>query len=81
MLFTATNSRYAASEGTQPVEVARGSDGKMGSGVYSVMSDGESAPKSIEIMLAKQRKNGGIADAIWAHVLGEFVRIAGVSNA
>jgi hypothetical protein len=76
MLFTATNPRYASSEGVQPVDVARGTDGKLGSGTYSVLSDGESAPKSIEVVLAKHRKNGGTANAVWAHVQGEFARIA-----
>lgn len=78
-LFTATNPRYAAAQNVPTSDKARGSDGKAGSGVYSVLPDGESAPKSIENVLAKQRKNGA-NDAIWAHVLEEFERITEVAR-
>jgi hypothetical protein len=39
--------------------LVRGSDGKTGSGICSILSGGESAPKTIEAVLAKQRRNGG----------------------
>ncbi|KAJ8074435.1 hypothetical protein PM082_015336 [Marasmius tenuissimus] len=40
------------------VEVARGTDGKAGSGVYSIDWDGESASPKVEELLAKLRTDG-----------------------
>ena len=56
------------------VEVARGTTGKAGSGVYSVTWDGESASPAVEKLLASLRDDG-MVDEIWRHTESEFERI------
>lgn len=88
-LFLATSARYASrstgekgkgsGDGVQledGVGVARGTDGNLGSGVYSVGSDGESATPKVEKLLAALRKDG-MVEKVWEHSLGEFKRITG----
>ena len=88
-LFLSTSAKYppgSTSEGAEEaasgvpladqIEVARGTDGKVGSGVYSIGSDVESVGPDVEALLAKLR-NEGIADKIWEHTEGEFKRITG----
>ncbi|KAF1991741.1 hypothetical protein K402DRAFT_409831 [Aulographum hederae CBS 113979] len=58
-------------------EVARGSDGRVGSGVYSVGWDGESAPASVEEGLRAQREDG-TRDVVWEYVLGEWGRVRNI---
>lgn len=58
------------------VAVARGTDGKSGSGVYSISNDGESASPKVEKFLGDLRK-GGMAKKVWSHVEEEFDRITG----
>ncbi|KAL9083510.1 MAG: hypothetical protein Q9165_008491 [Trypethelium subeluteriae] len=65
-LFLSTSAKYAA--GTQDrtagvplsngIEVARGTNGKAGSGVYSIDASGESAKPLVEQTLAGLRSNG-----------------------
>ncbi|KAL2261802.1 hypothetical protein VTK26DRAFT_3276 [Humicola hyalothermophila] len=90
-LFLATSARCrpareeggvatAAADGVplpEGVEVARGTDGKIGSGIYSVAYDGECASTRVEQLLAGWRKDG-TAQKVWAHFEEEFVRITGV---
>nr|POE80968.1 oxidoreductase andh [Quercus suber] len=65
-LFLATSARYSAGAGdaaagvplADPVTVARGTDGKPGSGVYSIDASGESAGPAVEKVLAGLRSNG-----------------------
>lgn len=81
--FFATSARYPpgsngdANSGV-PLEgditVSRGTDGKVGSGVYSINADGECADEKKEAILAKLRKDG-VQDAVWKHVQDEFSRI------
>ncbi|RYP09750.1 hypothetical protein DL764_001085 [Monosporascus ibericus] len=59
--------------------VARGTDGKSGSGVYSISNDAESAPPKVEQLLGNLRKDG-IAQKVWSHVEEEFVRITGAAS-
>jgi len=86
-LFLATSARYASrsteekgkgdGDGVQVgngVDVARGTDGELGSGVYSVGWDGESAVPKVEKLLAGLRKEG-MVEKVWEHTLGEFKRI------
>ena len=57
-------------------EAARGTDGKLGSGVYSVDNKGESASPRVEEILATHRKDG-TADKVWEIVSGDFKKILG----
>ncbi|KAI1853012.1 hypothetical protein JX265_012768 [Neoarthrinium moseri] len=84
-LFLATSARFPGrgESGTvlgiplsKDVAVARGTDGKSGSGVYSIDSDAESAPPKVEQRLENLRKDG-IAQKVWAQVQEQFVRITG----
>lgn len=84
-LFFATSAKYpprasvdtaAAVPLVDGVDVAQGTDGKVGSGVYSIHWNGEQAgPKSVAT-LAGLRKQG-MAQKIWEHTIGEFKRITG----
>lgn len=83
-LFVATSARFAAgSENGVPtpegVVVARGTNGKIGSGVYTVTNDGETARLKVEQLLGKMRMDG-TAQKVWAHVEDEFVRITGTAS-
>lgn len=60
-------------EGDTPI--GRGTDGKTGSGVYSLDNHGKSANPKVEEILEKHRASGA-ADAAWNHTIGEFERIA-----
>lgn len=56
------------------VDVARGTTGEIGSGVYSVGSDCESASQAVRELLAGLREMG-MVDEVWRHTEGEFQRI------
>ncbi|KAK4141535.1 uncharacterized protein C8A04DRAFT_14028 [Dichotomopilus funicola] len=56
--------------------VAVGTDGKVGSGVYSVTEAGESAGEKVVELLGGYRRDG-TAEAVWKWVEKEFVRITG----
>ncbi|KAL0572605.1 hypothetical protein V5O48_009358 [Marasmius crinis-equi] len=60
------------------VEVARGTDGKVGSGVYTVDQDGESASSEVEALLANFR-NEGVVDRLKKHTEEVFERIVKLS--
>lgn len=77
--FLATSSRYAAGEEGVKVdgnETAVGSNGKIGSGVYTVDEKNESGDASVQAILEALRRNG-VKDKVWQHVQDEFVRITG----
>ncbi|KAH6857079.1 hypothetical protein B0I37DRAFT_443651 [Chaetomium sp. MPI-CAGE-AT-0009] len=58
------------------VGVARGSDARVGGGVYSVGFDGE--PQSVKVEEAVQRLRGeDLVRRLWLHTVGEFVRVTG----
>lgn len=61
------------------IAVARGTDGKSGSGVYSISNDAESAPPEVEQLLGNLRKDG-ITQKVWSHVEEEFARITGAAS-
>ncbi|KAJ5196186.1 hypothetical protein N7449_006665 [Penicillium cf. viridicatum] len=91
-LFFATSAKYpprARSDATveassgvplsEGVEVASGTDGKVGSGVYSIHWKGEHAgPKVIELLAGLREQ--GMAQEVWKHTVGEFDRIVGSAN-
>ena len=87
-LFLSTSQKYPAAikgekavgvELVDGVTVARGIDGKSGSGVYSVDQNGESAEPKVEKLLAGMRK-GGMVEKGWEHLEGEWERITGLMN-
>ncbi|KAK3943205.1 hypothetical protein QBC46DRAFT_377811 [Diplogelasinospora grovesii] len=58
------------------IKVARGTDGEVGSGVYSVNYDGETASAKVEALLARLR-NENVVQKLWCHTEKEFVRVTG----
>ncbi|KAH8886055.1 hypothetical protein GQ53DRAFT_769646 [Thozetella sp. PMI_491] len=59
---------------------ARGSDGEMGSGTYTVDVKGESSPLKVERILATLRQDG-TAQKVWDYIEGDFKRITGTTIA
>ncbi|KOS46329.1 hypothetical protein ACN38_g2695 [Penicillium nordicum] len=91
-LFFATSAKYPprvrsdtaaeASSGvplSEGVEVASGTDGKVGSGVYSIHWKGEHAGPNVVELLAGLREQG-MAQKVWKHTVGEFDRIVGSAD-
>jgi NAD(P)-dependent dehydrogenase (short-subunit alcohol dehydrogenase family) len=80
-LFFATSAMYESSEEKENgilgegVSIARGTDGIVGSGVYSVQQNCESADVEVEKLLARFRKEG-LVEKVWEHTEAEFKRIA-----
>lgn len=82
-LFCATSSMYAPEDGegvglklVDGLKVAKGTNGKVGSGVYSTQQDCESAGPEVDKLLAGLRKEG-LVEKVWAHTEGEYKRILG----
>ena len=84
-LFLATSARYppAKKGGSDAgsglrlgdgVDVARGTDGEVGSGVYSVEWDGTSASSKVQKLLAAYRTEG-MVEKIKEHTESEFDRV------
>ncbi|CAP80523.1 hypothetical protein E8E15_010843 [Penicillium rubens] len=91
-LFFATSAKYpprvrldAAVEDSagvplsEGVEVATGTDGKVGSGVYSIHWSGEHAGPKVVKLLAGLREEG-MAENVWQHTIGEFDRITKLAD-
>ena len=89
-LFLATSAKYPpASAGETAaasmvplgdgISVARGTDGKVGSGVYSIEQNLESAGPKVEALLAEFRKEG-LVEEVWKRTTEEFRRITGVEQ-
>ena len=86
-LYLATSGRYPpAKVGGRDgvplgdgVDLARGTTGEVGSGLYSVGWDGASASPAVEKLLAGYRDDG-IVDQIWQHGESEFDRITRISG-
>lgn len=84
-LFLATSARWPAKETEKStagvvlegdVGIAVGSDGKKGSGSYSVDENGESAGPEVLKVLAKCRADGE-KEKLWKHCEEKFVEITG----
>jgi hypothetical protein len=81
-VFLATSAKYAPRvRGADGVslggfDVAGGSDGVFGSGMYSVNWDGEKRGEESVITLERLRRRG-VIDMVWRHMTAEFARIAG----
>ena len=88
-VFLATSARYPAGTSDDAtsgvsligeITVARGTDSKVGGGVYSVDSQGESAEPKVEKLLAQFRQEG-MVEKVWEHIEDEFKRITGTEAA
>lgn len=83
-LYLCTSARYPAKVGEKPeavalgggLSVAKGTDGQIGSGIYTVDELCESAGESVDELLAKLRKDS-TAEKVWQDMEEEFVRITG----
>ena len=83
-LYLATSARYPPAKSGRDggsglplgdgVDVARGTDGEVGSGVYSVEWDGTSASSKVQKVLAGYRDEG-IVEKIREHTESEFDRV------
>ena len=80
-LYLATSARFPAVKGRcdgvrlgDGVDVALGTTGEMGSGVYWLGSDCESASPAVRELLAELREKG-MVEEVWRHTEGEFKRI------
>ncbi|KAJ5825589.1 Short-chain dehydrogenase/reductase SDR [Penicillium riverlandense] len=87
-LFLATSAKYPARGADKPikavpvsgdVQIAVGTDGESGSGVYSVNWDGEGTKAKVVGILGKLRQQG-MDTQVWEHTVGEFRRITGVGE-
>ena len=88
-LFLATSAKYPpASAGEtaasmvplgDSLSVARGIDGKVGSGVYSIEQNLESAGPKVEALLDGLRREG-LVEQVWDRTTEEFRRITGVEE-
>ena len=88
-VFLATSARFRPRQGgttlagvslVEPLEVACGSDGVTGSGVYSVDNKGECSPDRAIDILAKHRKDG-TAKKVWERIAGDLEKFAGAKGA
>lgn len=80
-LYLITSVRFAAAKGGcdgvrlgGEVVVARGTTGMLGSGVYSVGSDCESASSATLELIAEEREKG-MVEKVWQHTEEEYKRI------
>ena len=87
-LFVSTSARFAARGGEGVADglvlekggkVARGTDGREGSGVYSTVENQESAGAKVEHLLAGFRKEG-LVEKVWGLIEEDFVRITGKAS-
>lgn len=72
--FPSVRDRSAAVRLGDGVGVALGTTGEIGSGVYSVGWDCESASSAVRELLAELREKG-MVEEVWRHTEGEFKRI------
>ncbi|MCJ1292055.1 hypothetical protein MMC34_003605 [Xylographa carneopallida] len=80
-LYLATSAQFPSGEGenaavrlSDGVQVAAGTTGKIGTGVYSVGETCESASSEVVEFLAGLREKG-MVEEVWRHTEGEFRRI------
>ncbi len=82
--FPARSNMYGAASGVDVVgvalghgvKVARGSDARVGSGVYSVGFDGEAQAEKVEEAVQRLRDED-LVRRLWLHTVEEFVRVTG----
>jgi hypothetical protein len=88
-LFFATSARYLSYQNGENIEgvpfeghgeVARGTNGKKGSGMYSMDNKNESASVKVQGLLAEFR-NDGTAAKVWNYITANLKRITGTDVA
>jgi hypothetical protein len=84
-LFNATSARFPPTIGdsvgvpiAKKITVSKGTDGKLGTGSYSLGADCESSSQEVCDHLAKA-KASGVEDRMWLHILTEIKDITGNS--
>ncbi|PVH94465.1 putative short-chain dehydrogenases/reductase [Periconia macrospinosa] len=82
-VFLATSARYPSRDGSASGvavygknKVAKGSDGEVGSGMYTLSQKCNSSPAKVEDLLRGFRENG-VRDKVWEYVKAAFLRITG----
>ncbi|KAI0468014.1 putative short-chain dehydrogenases/reductase [Xylaria cf. heliscus] len=84
-VFAATSAAFAPAQGAgcggvpldgTAIEIARGTDGKAGSGVYSLSQKLDPAPPKVEEVLRRFREDG-TAGKVWDAIAADFKRITG----
>ena len=84
-LFLLSSTRYPPADsaslglGRMLVGTVRGTNGEIGSGVYSVGQDGESASHDT-VEFLKALREQGLVEKVWEHTEEEFRRITGSVN-
>ncbi|PQE14209.1 short-chain dehydrogenase reductase SDR protein [Rutstroemia sp. NJR-2017a BVV2] len=85
-LFLATSAMFPTQSGQEAgvelpgrLEIATGTTGEIGSSVYSVGSDCESASPAAMELLAELRRVG-MVEEVWRHTDSEFRRVTGVEE-
>ncbi|KAI0433340.1 putative short-chain dehydrogenases/reductase [Xylaria sp. FL1042] len=82
-VFAATSAAFAPGQGAEhegvsleglSLEVCRGTDGKAGSGVYSLSPKDDPASPKVEELLRQYREDG-TARRVWDYVAADFMRI------
>ena len=87
-LFLATSAKYPAGINATAsgvpladgVQVARGTNGEVGSGVYSIDQKCDSAGPSVEKLLAELRREG-VGEKLWGDIEEQFKRVTGTEVA
>lgn len=84
-LYCATSARFPPASGggaadgvplSKGVTVAKGTDGRLGSGSYSVPVGGDDMSEQVEAVIAKAKAKGA-EESVWAHVAGEIKQHTG----
>lgn len=82
-VFLATSAGYPPRDGNasgvvvyENGQVARGSDGEVGSGMYTLDQKCDSSPARVRNLLREFRKNG-VKDKVWEYIKADFLRITG----
>lgn len=86
-LYMATSAKFpparGGSAGAVPLggvsHIALGSSGEIGSGMYSLLENCESASPAVVELLAGLREKG-MVEEVWRHTNGEFNRITGIDG-
>lgn len=80
-LYAATSARFRPAKGdavgmsiSKCVAVARGTDGKTGSGSYTINFDGENVSTDVDKLLVKAKADG-TDENMWAHIMEEIGRL------
>ncbi|KFY35813.1 hypothetical protein V494_05572 [Pseudogymnoascus sp. VKM F-4513 (FW-928)] len=85
-LYCATSAQFPPAKGDTAgvslengIPVAKGSDGQLGSGSYTINYDGENVSPKVYEHLAKAKADGA-EESLWAHISGEIKEITGKSR-